>query len=369
MRDRSRPDVTRRPTADDGALEFTGPFAGAAAMIRSGHVAESALCRDVGHTSVGDRTKRGRVDRVESGWDHGPVNQPTYPPHPWGGGAPDPGLIPLRPLLLGDVVGVGFAVVRRHLALLGTVAVLISVGATAAEWAILSGTGSLDAFASGDWIAAWRSDLAAGRIDSLPIGIYAAVGASSLISVAGTLALSGLAAGCAGVDAVRRHPDREAVRARLRGRIGALVTVSVLVAAVSLVGSLIFVVPGLIAYAVWAVAAPAAVMEGARPGAALIRSARLTQGRRWRVLGVTLTIVVLAGVIDAVVASIVTAAAAQMSAAAAFALSGAVGAVVAGVTASWVGAVIGLLYVDARLRSENLAPALRAYAATLPPAA
>lgn len=291
---------------------------------------------------------------------------PPLPPYTPAASAPDPGAIPLRPLSAGDVIGAGFGVVRRHLALLGPVAIVISVLSAAAEIAILAGTHTLDSFASGDWIDEWSRDFSSGKVDSLPMGIYAAVGASSLISIAGAFILSGLAAACAGVDAVQRTRRGGLVAERLRGRIGILIAVSVVVAVVSLAGSLVFVIPGLIVYSAWAMAAPAAVLERGSVAGALSRSTRLTRGRRWRVLGMTLLIVVITAVIDAVISSAVVAAVTHLSPVAGLVVSSAVGAVVAAVTSSWIGAVIALLYVDARLRSENLGPTLRAFAATLP---
>ncbi|OJV24632.1 MAG: hypothetical protein BGO26_18915 [Actinobacteria bacterium 69-20] len=280
--------------------------------------------------------------------------------------APDPGSIPLRPLTVGELIGLGFAVVRRHLGLLGPIAVLIAAVSAGAEITILSATGTLDSVATGDWINTFSKDVTAGRVDALPVGIYAAVGVSSLVSIAGALVLSGLATACASVDAVRRRPSRGAVAERLRGRIGVLVVVSVVVAVVSLAGSLIFLVPGLIAYTAWAGAAPATVMERAGVGRALSRSTRMTQGHRWRILGVTVLIVIIAAVIEQLITTAVGAAIPKASAVAALIVMSAVGAVIAAVTSSWVGAVIGLLYVDIRLRTENLGAALRAYAATLP---
>ncbi len=294
------------------------------------------------------------------------MSHPPLPPYFPAASAPDPGSIPLRPLTVGELIGSGFAVVRRHLGLLGPIAVLIAAVSAGAEIAILSATGTLEAVATGDWISTWSKDVAAGHVDSLPVGIYSAVGLSSLISIAGTLMLSGLATACASVDAVRRRPARGAVAERLRGRIGALVVVSVVVAVVSLAGSLIFIVPGLIAYTAWAVAAPAAVMERAGAGRALTRSTRMTRGHRWRILGVTVLIVIITAVIESIISSVVDAGMSTVSAGVSLIVTSAVGAVVAAVTSSWVGAVIGLLYVDIRLRTENLGPALRAYAATLP---
>ena len=68
---------------------------------------------------------------------------------------------------------------------------------------------------------------------------------------------------------------------------------AMLVALVTLIGFLALIIPGIIAVAVLYVAVPVAVIE--RPGAvaSLRRSAELTKGARWKILGLALTIFVL----------------------------------------------------------------------------
>lgn len=56
------------------------------------------------------------------------------------------------------------------------------------------------------------------------------------------------------------------------------------------IGFLVLVVPGIILYLIWSVAVPALVAERGGVFAAFGRSARLTQGARWRILGLTLAV-------------------------------------------------------------------------------
>jgi hypothetical protein len=55
-------------------------------------------------------------------------------------------------------------------------------------------------------------------------------------------------------------------------------------------GTLLFVLPGIILATMWYVAIPACVLEGMGPFAALSRSASLTRGSRWKVFGLSLVI-------------------------------------------------------------------------------
>ena len=289
------------------------------------------------------------------------VSYPGFPPPPpsgWGQPA-DPGPIPLRPLTAGDLLGAGLGVVRRHLGLLGPLSVLVAALSSAASLGVLAATGTLTEFADGTWADAMLS----GRQVTLPIGIYLATGASLAITVIGAIMVSAVATACAGVDAMGRQSVRGALAERLAGRIGPLLATSAVVGVAVSVGLVLVVAPGVLIYAAWAAAAPAAAMERGGPAAALQRSVRLTRGRRGRVVGMTLLVLVVAFAINVLVSSVVQGAAGGLSPVGSLVVSDAVSAIVAAVTTSWVGAVIALLYIDIRVRTENLGPALRAFAA------
>jgi hypothetical protein len=262
-------------------------------------------------------------------------------------------------LSVGEVLGTGFGVMRRHLALLGPVAVLLAALSSAAMLGILAGTGSLTDFAEGSWV----DDMLSGTRTTLPGGMYLAAGASTVISVISAIMLSGLAAACAGVDAMGRHTVRGALAERLAGRGPALLLTSVLVGIAVSIGLVLLVVPGVLIFLTWSAAAPAVAMERSGPGAALQRSAALTRGHRGRILGATVLILLIAFGIQTVVSAVVLSAAGSLSPIGSVVLAEVVTALVSAVTMSWIGAVIALLYVDIRVRTENLGPALRAFAA------
>jgi hypothetical protein len=70
--------------------------------------------------------------------------------------------------------------------------------------------------------------------------------------------------------------------------LGALICMGVLI----MVGFLLLVVPGIIALTVVAVAVPVCVVERVGPFASIRRSARLTKGNRWKILGIFLLLFV-----------------------------------------------------------------------------
>ncbi|MEX2618050.1 MAG: hypothetical protein WD767_18330 [Alphaproteobacteria bacterium] len=80
-----------------------------------------------------------------------------------------------------------------------------------------------------------------------------------------------------------------------------VIGVSLLAGLITLAGMLLLIVPGILAFTVLWVAVPAAVVE--RPGivASLRRSAELTDGYRWRVLGVIAVILLISAVIEMIV--------------------------------------------------------------------
>jgi hypothetical protein len=63
-----------------------------------------------------------------------------------------------------------------------------------------------------------------------------------------------------------------------------------------MIGMVLLIVPGVILLCMWAVAVPACVVEGLGPTASMSRSADLSKGYRWKILGLLL----LLGVINAV---------------------------------------------------------------------
>jgi len=91
------------------------------------------------------------------------------------------------------------------------------------------------------------------------------------------------------------------------GHLGAALGVAIVSGLAIGVASLLFLIPGLILYTMWAVAIPAAAIENTSIMNSLRRSSDLTLGRRWRVFGVIVVmiiIVVAAGMIVGGIAGI-----------------------------------------------------------------
>ena len=286
---------------------------------------------------------------------------PQYPrPEQFGGGrrGDNPGLIPLRPLGVGEILAAAVLVVRRHLLPLGAAAVLVSAASTVVTLGVMAASGSLSSYADSSWL----NDLLAGTSTSIPESILLAAGLGTLVSTIGAPIVAGLASAYAGAEALGRNASG-AVTERLAGRWPVLLGVAASVGVLVSLGLAVFLVPGVIAYLVLALAAPVAVMERSGVQASLRRSAQLTHGHRGRILGAVGLAMIIGFFLDVLASTLAGAIFGSADAVTALVISQGVTVLVAGLTGSFTGAVVAVLYIDVRIRSEGLADSLRMAAA------
>jgi hypothetical protein len=291
------------------------------------------------------------------------VTLPQYPsPEQYGRpGAPgpgeQPGSIPLRPMAVGEILGVAVTVLRRHLVPLGGAAIAVSALSSAVTLGTLAGTGSLETFAD----AGWLDDILAGGT-TLPSGIVLATLLGLLVTTIGGPVIAGIATAYAGAQALGRD-GRGAVTERLAGRWVLLAGVGVVVGVLVAAGLMLLVVPGVIAYLVLVLAAPALVMERGSISMSLRRSATLTRGHRGRIIGAVALTLIAGTLASAVVSAVAGSAVGQAGSVTALVVSQLVSVLLGGLASAWTGAVIAVLYIDVRIRGEHLDQALRLAAA------
>ncbi|MEU8888355.1 hypothetical protein [Streptomyces sp. NPDC048442] len=355
---------------------------------------------------------------------------PPGPPGPgWGGGwapppeAPKPGVIPLRPLGVSDILNGTFAAFGRHwkqlvgiAALAYGAALLVTCGAVALAISRLTGE-----------FRAIESALRASDESRLPdplitigwtFGAAAAVGMLSLLLAT---ALTQAASPAALQEAVLGRPTTfgavwsRAVR-RLPAVLGALLLpwlagllvmgllmtgyVALMIAlveqgggeaagvlaAVGIGGGLLLVPVTIWLWVLFSLAPTVAVFESAGPVQALRRSARLVKGSWWRILGITLLVMAMAMVASSLIqipfsflgmfsmvpsigytGSNEAAALQALTSAGTYLLITMLGSFVSQIVVAFFPQLTtGLLYVDQRIRRENLAEAL-AEASHIPP--
>jgi len=236
--------------------------------------------------------------------------------------APRPGIVPLRPLGVGEVLDGAFRAIRRYpkatLGLAACVMLAVEVIEFAAQaWLLVGVTPPPDGTTlsdAGDYFAR--------------VGTTAIIGV--LVSALATLVLTGLLTAVVGEAVLGRPVQVSDAWRRVRPLLPRLAGVSVIVFFVPMLTTLLGALAGIIVLAVsggsggglalfiigaiagglvgiWLYVgmlfAPAAVvLEGQRVGAALRRSRALVRTSWWRVFGITVLAAIIAGVVSNIVA-------------------------------------------------------------------
>jgi len=337
-----------------------------------------------------------------------PGVQPSQPaggwgaPPGWGGAgplAPRPGIVPLRPLSLGELYDGAFQAVRTNpgavLGFSAVVVVVLTVVQTLVQ--VLTFGSALDTVAE---------DLAAGSEVALQdfAGELGGFLVGSLLTQALTLVATALLAGVVTVAVstavLGRRTGSAALWERVRPRLLALVGLALLLTLIAVAAFVVCLLPGLALVLAGAgtggtgllgtgvvvlllgvlaslaaylavdarlfLATPALVLEGLGVGAALSRAWRLSRVGFWRLLGVRLLAVVVVAVGTALVAgvlggglSLVVSLFAQPQSGSGIALVSLVPSAIGSAVALTIfyplsAAVTALQYVDQRMRREGL---------------
>ena len=325
--------------------------------------------------------------------------QPGYgqpPPGQWpryGQAAPKPGVIPLRPLGVGEILDGAFSSIRRNpRATLGLAAIVMTVSAVISTTLLLT----LLNVAGGVKLPSAGQQLTPAQTAHLVGQIFRAVVPALVVSVLLTIIVQAILAGLLAPIIARGISGQQISAAdawRATGpRVASLLAAALLVLLVSLgpvlllgLIMLLFFVTGTpaAAYAavgvpggfaalvlgIWfstmlSLVAPVIVLEAARPGRALARSWQLVRRSFWRVFGILLLaglIVVIAGGILRIPFSVLDAVwASKGGLNIGGTIIGVIGTIAAGtVTRPITAGVTVLLYVDMRMRKEGLDLALR----------
>lgn len=329
-----------------------------------------------------------------AGWSPGPAPTSGEPGHGfatppgWGGhvgAAAKPGVVPLRPLGLGELLDGAVAIVRRYpkptLGLSAAVAVVTTLLNVAVLWALTSGP--LASSAAG----------AAGQLLAVLVSFVAAVVMTGVLTVVVGKAVLGqpLSTGDAW-RAARPHLWRLAGLVLLVAVVGLLlvgvptgvaVALAVVIGPTTLFGGVPLVLAGLClllwVYVRWSLAGPAVVLERQGLRAGLRRSRVLVAGSWWRVLGILLLATVIAytvaGVVQLPFVAVGLITSGVFSSAAsdtgdlpltALVLTQVGSGIARMLITPFLAAVVSLLYVDRRMRAEGLDVSLAAAAAAPP---
>jgi hypothetical protein len=306
--------------------------------------------------------------------------------------SPKPGVVPLRPLTLGEILDGAVQTIRQNpkvmLGLSAIVNVILSIVVAALQFGALRSD-----FASFNDPSS--SDDATGSAAELLSSLFAAV-----LQLVGTTVLTGILVVAVSDAVLGRRPGIKEVWDRARGRIWALLGVTlvvflgiaavaagallpgilVLVAGGGVLGGLLLAV-GIIAAIVlvpwiairWLFAPPTVLLERIGVGASLTRSWRLVSGSWWRCFGILLLAQLLASLLSGVLqlpfiigAFVITDAGSSFLAVLVSVLGGVIARTL---IAPFSAAILALLYIDLRMRREGLDVTLQRAAAQAPPGA
>jgi hypothetical protein len=313
----------------------------------------------------------------------GPYGHPPMGP----AGALKPGIIPLRPLGLSDIFNASVSYIRTNpkaaLGLTTIVVVVAQVVALLLQIGPLAATGILAPTAAGQFGQSGVSALS----DSAIVGLLLSSLAGIVTTVLAGIVLSGLLTVVVGRAVFGATIGIGEAWHRVRGRllpllgvtalegVGAVVLIAVIVGMVAAVsqiggGAAAFVVGtllglGLVAllvylYTMLSFAPTLIVLERIGVMPAITRSFALVKNDFWRVFGIRLLAVVVAGVVSAAVAApfsfvgqimlmVGQATSTMVVAVALISVGGAIGQII---TAPFNAGVVVLLYTDRRIRSE-----------------
>lgn len=321
------------------------------------------------------------------GGQAGAAYGPSGPAHGWAP-APRPGIIPLRPLSLGELLDGAFRAIRTNpRVMFGLSAVVVTVTALAQLALTWSFYADLEALVVTSETAADTAAMDAAFADLLgQLGV--AFGAQTIAAVVTTV-LSGLLIISVSQSVLGRKASVGEVWATARGQIARLLVLSLLVllivvsplvpwagftiaaaaqeqwalaGAVGLLGGLGAVVAVGFLLTRTVLATPALMLERAGIGTALRRAWALTRGTFWRVLGIYLLTALLVSVVAGAIggtASIFLQVVAADPAGAVFTPTYLIGTTLAQIVATalttpFTAAVVALLYIDVRMRTEGL---------------
>lgn len=215
-----------------------------------------------------------------------PGGFPGPPPGPmgswrWGPAVPKPGVIPLRPLALGEILDGTFATIRTNPG--------ATLGVTLASAAVVETVSAVAAISTenqsgGTW--------AVGTVFVFGLRFLLGLFLSGVLSV--VVSEATLGSRISATDAVRRTAPR------LAGLFG----VTVIVSLAMLLGLIGLLVGAIVVGVYLALATPAFILEGGTVRQALRRSVTLVKGSWWRTFGILFLSILVAALLAAIFAII-----------------------------------------------------------------
>lgn len=270
-----------------------------------------------------------------------------------------PGVVPLRPMAVGEILRAALATLRGHAGLLlGASFVVVALTRLLSHAIVLPMVRELPAVAPPPDSPAFNGYL----VKLMPIS-----GIDTAISALALLLVTGLATVVVGKAVLGKPITLGSAAAELRPRLLPLVVLTVLVSVLVAVGMLVFVVPGVWLFVLLALAAPALILERTTVADALARSRALVRGNWWRIFGVLLIVMLIAIGVQLMVSSVFELLAPNAGTDDLLSVPLLAQIVAGTLTAPFAAVVTALVYVDRRFATDDLAMELAVASGQVPP--
>ena len=241
----------------------------------------------------------------------------------------------LRPRGVGEILSDAFEVYRRSFLVLVSIVAVVVVPLTLLQYFFYVEVVDPQVFQEAKQLAD-LSEAVRVTLGAFALGILGLV-VTQLATSAATHAV---------VSSVAGDEPRLAVSYRAAlGRLGSILLATLLIGLAVVAGFIALVIPGLIVLVRLIATIPAVVVERATGGRALGRSWELVRGRSWQVFGAMLVVLIITGILT----GILTGAAGED-----WFVQGIAASIASLITTPYVLTVIVLLYLDLRVRKEQL---------------
>jgi hypothetical protein len=262
---------------------------------------------------------------------------------PWGAPASKPGVIPLRPLAVGEVLDGAFTVMRHYPKVtLGLAAIVVTI--------------------SNLIQVAWVASAFLGDSVDIDVTVFATGTAVGVIATAiSNQILAGLLTSVMGEAVLGREATMGGTWRKVRPRFWALLGAGLIGGVVPFLALVLLAIPGIFLWGAFALVTPALILERAGVTEAVRRSWRLAVPDWWRVWGIRalgfIVSFVLAFIIaypGQMVAGLVADGGGENAGAIALLVLFLSQVIARTVTAPFDAGVVSLLYIDRRMRAEGL---------------
>ncbi|MFD4672836.1 hypothetical protein ACFWNN_24130 [Lentzea sp. NPDC058450] len=291
--------------------------------------------------------------------------QPQYGQQPPTGPSIKPGVIPLRPLAVGEIIDGAITTMRRYPKLIiGAAAVVAAVTQILGLLVQLPFLDDLTAVVTLDPNTTTQQEAMNQATDAL-VGFLSGSLISVVLLLLGTVFLSGFITVIVGHAVLGKPVTFAQAWEEFKPRLLPLLGATLLFGLITTVGLILCIVPGVWLWVMFGLVTPALVLERCGVSAAFGRSRKLVDGAWWRTFGILLLTVVIGAVIGWIVSLPFEAIGLAISGGfsndpasvlnPAYLIFVTIGAIISStITLPFSSAVTVLLYVDRRMRSEGM---------------